>query len=169
MEEVQVLLSTYGLWFVALVVTADQLGIPIPAPPALVVCGGLVGTGQLDAGATLLAATLPALAADLLWFEIGRRKGHGVLRLLCRISLEPDSCVRSTRASFERRGPKTLLFAKFVPGLQTIAPPLACWRPSSQRSNPAAMTVTRTSSPISSSITVPKMMLASSCAASSMS
>ena len=53
MEEVQVLLSTYGLWFVALVVTADQLGIPIPAPPALVVCGGLVGTGQLDAGATL--------------------------------------------------------------------------------------------------------------------
>ncbi|MCA9504974.1 MAG: VTT domain-containing protein [Spirochaetaceae bacterium] len=125
MEEVQVLLSTYGLWFVALVVTADQLGIPIPAPPALVVCGGLVGTGQLDAGATLLAATLPALAADLLWFEIGRRKGHGVLRLLCRISLEPDSCVRSTRASFERRGPKTLLFAKFVPGLQTIAPPLA--------------------------------------------
>jgi hypothetical protein len=63
--------------------------------------------------------------ADLLWFETGRRKGHGVLKLLCRISLEPDSCVRSTRESFERRGPNTLLFAKFIPGLQTIAPPLA--------------------------------------------
>lgn len=125
MTELQTLLADHGVWIVAAAVFADQLGLPIPAPPTLVLAGALVGAGSLDATATLAAASLACLPSDLLWFEIGRRRGRGVLRLLCRISLEPDSCVRSTAESFARRGPATLLFAKFVPGLQTIAPPLA--------------------------------------------
>jgi membrane protein DedA with SNARE-associated domain len=125
METLEPLLASYGLWIVALVVVADQLGLPLPAPPALVVLGGLVGAREVSAPLALAVTTLAVIPADLVWFETGRRRGQGVLRLLCRISLEPDSCVRSTRESFARRGPATLLFAKFVPGLQTIAPPLA--------------------------------------------
>jgi membrane protein DedA with SNARE-associated domain len=125
LEEIQTLLASYGLWIVAAAVVLDQIGVPIPAPPTLVLAGTLVGSGELDAATTLAAATLAALPADLAWFEIGRRRGRGVLRLLCRISLEPDYCVRNTSESFARRGPMTLLFAKFFPGLQTIAPPLA--------------------------------------------
>ena len=121
----ETLLASYGLWIVLLATLLDQLGAPIPAPPTLVLAGSLIGAGQLDAGATLAVAVVGCLPADWLWFEIGRRRGHAVLRLLCRISLEPDSCVRSTSESFARRGPATLLFAKFVPGLQTIAPPMA--------------------------------------------
>lgn len=125
MDEIQALLTNYGLWIVAISVLLDQAGIPIPAPPTLVLAGGLIGSGDLDAASTLAVATLASLPPDLVWFEIGRRRGRSVLRLLCRISLEPDSCVRSTSDSFARRGPATLLFSKFVPGLQTIAPPLA--------------------------------------------
>jgi len=125
MEDLQLLLATHGLLIVTIAVLVDQAGIPIPAPPVLVLAGGLVGAGELGAGATFAAATLACLPADLAWFEIGRFRGRNVLRLLCRISLEPDSCVRTTSDSFARRGPATLLFSKFVPGLQTIAPPLA--------------------------------------------
>ncbi len=125
LAEIEAMLSQYGLAIVALAVLLDQLGVPIPAPPTLVLAGGLVGKGVLDPGATFVVATLACLPADLAWFEIGRRKGRRVLRLLCRISLEPDSCVRMTAERFARRGPMTLLFAKFLPGVQTIAPPLA--------------------------------------------
>lgn len=125
MDEVQALLAAHGLWIVFFAVLIDQLGAPIPSPPTLMLAGALVATGDLSAPATFAAATLAAIPSDLFWFEIGRRRGHSVLQLLCRVSLEPDSCVRTTRESFERRGPETLVFAKFVPGLQTIAPPLA--------------------------------------------
>lgn len=125
MPDFQSLLVSHGPWIVALAVAIDQLGIPIPSIPTLLLAGSLVASGELSGASLLVAATLASLPADLLWFEIGRRRGHAVLGLLCRISLEPDSCVRTTRESFERRGPSTLLFAKFLPGLQTVAPPLA--------------------------------------------
>jgi membrane protein DedA with SNARE-associated domain len=125
MPDFQHLLVSHGPWIIALAVAIDQLGIPIPSMPTLLLAGSLIASGDLSAGGTLAAATLASLPPDLLWFEIGRRRGHAVLGLLCRISLEPDSCVRTTRESFERRGPGTLLFAKFLPGLQTVAPPLA--------------------------------------------
>ena len=125
MPDFQALLVSHGPWIVAFAVAIDQLGIPIPSVPTLLLAGSLVAGGELSGASLLVAATLASLPADLLWFEIGRRRGHAVLGLLCRISLEPDSCVRATRESFERRGPSTLLFAKFVPGLQTVAPPLA--------------------------------------------
>lgn len=125
MPDFPMLLASHGLWIIALAVALDQLGIPIPSAPTLMLAGSMIASGELSGPGTLAAATLAALPPDLLWFELGRRRGHAVLGLLCRISLEPDSCVRTTRESFERRGPGTLLFAKFVPGLQTVAPPLA--------------------------------------------
>lgn len=125
MPDFQALLASHGPAIIALAVLIDQLGIPIPSAPTLLLAGSLIASNELSAGSTLAAATLAALPADLIWFELGRRRGSAVLGLLCRISLEPDSCVRTTRESFEKRGPGTLLFAKFVPGLQTVAPPLA--------------------------------------------
>ena len=123
-ESIQFLLR-HGYTVLFLAVFAEQAGLPIPAIPILLAMGALVGAGQLDLVPAFLIALAASLASDILWYEIGRRRGHSVLNLLCRISLEPDSCVRRTEESFVRRGPRALLIAKFVPGLSTAAPPLA--------------------------------------------
>jgi membrane protein DedA with SNARE-associated domain len=81
--------------------------------------------GKLDAGVAIGVATAASLVSDGLWYHIGRTRGARVLKLLCRISLEPDSCVRTTENTFARYGARSLLVAKFVPGLNTIAPPMA--------------------------------------------
>jgi len=113
----------YALLFAAVLV--DQIGVPIPAVPVLLAAGALAGAGELTFALALAAATAGAVAGDLAWYELGRRRGMKVVRVLCRISLEPDSCVRKTEGVFERNGARSLVFAKFVPGLATVAPPLA--------------------------------------------
>jgi membrane protein DedA with SNARE-associated domain len=113
----------YGvLW---MVVAAEQLGLPIPAAPVLLGAGALAGADKLGLAPSLLLAILACLLSDLVWYEAGRRRGGSILGLLCRVSLEPDSCVRRTEDTFARHGARTLLVAKFVPGLSTVAPPLA--------------------------------------------
>ena len=113
----------YSIVFVSVLV--EQLGLPIPAMPVLLAAGAVAGSGKLSVWLVLALAVAAALLGDAVWFEIGRRRGAKVLNLLCRISLEPDSCVRNTEATFARHGSKSLLVAKFVPGLSTAAPPLA--------------------------------------------
>ena len=115
----------YGVPLVFLNVLAEQLGVPIPAVPALVVAGALTRSGQMSSTHLLIAAVVASLIADSVWYELGRRFGYRILRTLCRISLSPDSCVRDTEARFERWGLKSLLIAKFIPGFSTVAPPLA--------------------------------------------
>ncbi len=115
----------YGVSLVFLNVFAEQLGMPIPAVPALVVAGALTRDGRMSSTHVLLAAVFASLIADYIWYELGRSYGYRILKTLCRISLSPDSCVRDTEARFERWGLKSLLFAKFVPGFSTVAPPLA--------------------------------------------
>lgn len=106
-------------------VFAEQLGVPLPAIPILLAAGALAGAGHMSVAGGLLLALLAALLADLFWYQLGRRRGSQVLGFLCRISLEPDSCVRRTEGIFEKHGTRTLLVAKFIPGLNTAAPPLA--------------------------------------------
>ena len=118
-------LADYGEAVLFAWVFAEQLGVPIPAAPLLLGAGALVGSGRLSPLIAVLLPTAAALTANLIWYELGRRKGIRVLRLLCRISLEPDSCVRQTEDVFARHGARSLLVAKFVPGLNTVAPPLA--------------------------------------------
>jgi membrane protein DedA with SNARE-associated domain len=118
-----VLRHGYGLMMLSVLV--EQLGAPIPAVPVLLVMGALAGLGYYSLTLALIASVVAAVLADLVWFELGRRRGESILGLLCRLSLEPDSCVRSTRRTFDRWGPATLVVAKFVPGLSTVAPPLA--------------------------------------------
>ncbi len=109
----------------ALWVFVNQVGVPVPAAPYMLAAGALAGLGQLDLGLLIVISVLATLPADLLWYEIGRRHGMGVIRLLCRISLEPDSCVRNTETRFARHGAHSLVLAKFLPGVETVAPPLA--------------------------------------------
>lgn len=106
-------------------VLAEQLGLPIPAIPILLAAGALAGQGQLSLVLVLVSAVVAALISDTVWYEIGRRRGGKVLNFLCRISLEPDSCVRNTEQIFEKHGSRSLLVAKFLPGFSTVAPPLA--------------------------------------------
>jgi membrane protein DedA with SNARE-associated domain/rhodanese-related sulfurtransferase len=114
-----------GLALVFLNVLLEQAGLPIPAVPTLFLAGA-TAAGQPEWGASAFAlAAIACLIADVAWYYAGRAYGTRVMRLLCRISLSPDSCVSNTQVRFERWGMKAIVFAKFVPGLSVIAPPLA--------------------------------------------
>src|SRR5262245_31953750 len=119
------ILERYSLVILPALVVAEQLGIPLPAVPALLGVGALAAAGQASIPLVLGAITVVALSVDFVWYELGRRRGAGVLAKLCRMSLEPDSCVRRTERVFARYGAGVMLVAKFVPGLTTAVPPLA--------------------------------------------
>ena len=119
------LIAEYGLALVFANVLLEQLGLPIPAVPALVVAGALAAEGELSSFAVFGVAFVACMIGDGIWFLAGRRYGRRVMAFLCRVSLSPDSCVRQTEFRFERWGRLTLVLSKFIPGLSTIAPPLA--------------------------------------------
>lgn len=125
METVFELFAQYGLLAVFAVVLVKQLGAPLPAMPVLLLAGAAAATNGVFAVKSLAVATVASLLADFVWFYAGRYFGRRVLTLLCQISISPDSCVRKNELSFARRGMATLVIAKFVPGLSTLAPPLA--------------------------------------------
>lgn len=125
MEALVEYLIEYGYWILLAWVLLDQLALPVPALPMILVAGGLAGEGYLDLGICVAIVVLACMPANFLWYWLGKHHGNKVLTLLCLVSLEPDTCVDSTTSLFHRHGTTTLLFSKFVPGLQTIAPPLA--------------------------------------------
>jgi membrane protein DedA with SNARE-associated domain/rhodanese-related sulfurtransferase len=115
----------YKVLAVVINVLANQVGLPVPVVPTLIVAGALAAQGTISPLAVFVGAVVACLVADTGWYLAGRRYGSGVMRLLCRISLTPDSCVSQTQARFERWGTNALMVAKFVPGLSIVAPPLA--------------------------------------------
>jgi membrane protein DedA with SNARE-associated domain/rhodanese-related sulfurtransferase len=117
--------SQYGLAIVFGNVFIEQIGIPVPAIPTLVVAGALAADGKLSAVAVFAVALIACGIADVTWYLAGRYYGNRIMKILCGISLTPDSCVSETQARFERWGINTLLIAKFVPGIALLAPPLA--------------------------------------------
>lgn len=125
MAQLSHLIHTYGVLIVFGTVLLEQIGLPIPAFPVLIIAGALA----VDKGANwplfLAASIVACLISDYFWFRAGRFYGKRVLRLLCKISLSPDSCVSQTEDNFSRWGAKSLVVAKFIPGFNTIAPPLA--------------------------------------------
>jgi membrane protein DedA with SNARE-associated domain/rhodanese-related sulfurtransferase len=125
MEHLQAALTGHGIWVVLGLVLASGAGLPLPAPPVLLAAGVLAGAGRLSLPALLAGSLLALLATDLLWYQLGRWRGRSILGLLCRISLEPDSCVQRTEDLFARYRGGALLVSKFIPGLKTAAPPLA--------------------------------------------
>ncbi len=113
----------YAVLFVSVLI--EQLGLPVPSIPILLAVGALAGRGDLAYVPALLTAVAACLIADNVWYWLGVYRGASILNLLCKISLEPDSCVRNTENMFLKYGPRGLLFSKFVPGLSTAACPLA--------------------------------------------
>ncbi len=118
-------LMQYGTLVLFAVVFIEQIGLPLPAVPVLIAAGVLAGAGHMNLWMAVAVTVVAALAADWVWYELGRRRGRGVLDWVCRITLEPESCVRRTENFFTKHGPHALVLAKFIPGLSTIAPPLA--------------------------------------------
>jgi len=123
-HDIILLIAHYGLLLIFCNVLIEQIGVPVPAVPTLVVAGALAANGQLPLPGVVLVAVLACLLGDLLWYCAGRSYGASVMRTICRISLSPDSCVKQSELRFQRWRGGVLLIAKFVPGLSTVAPPL---------------------------------------------
>jgi membrane protein DedA with SNARE-associated domain/rhodanese-related sulfurtransferase len=119
------LLSQHGVLIVFAVTLAARIGAPLPAAPMLVVAGGLASAGQFSGLGVFVVSVLANLAGDAVWFWSGRHHGHRVMRLLCRISMSPDSCVRQSESLILRWGGHSLIAAKFVPGVSVVAAPMA--------------------------------------------
>ena len=125
MTDITDFLIRHGAAVLFAVVFAEQIGFPLPAIPVLLAAGALAGAGKLTFPWVMTIAVVACFAGDLVWYELGRRRGRHALGLLCRLSLEPDSCVRRTETFFLRHGLWSLVLAKFIPGLSTLAPALA--------------------------------------------
>jgi membrane protein DedA with SNARE-associated domain len=125
MHDLMALLSRHGYVLVSTIVFAEAIGLPVPAAIGLVGAGAAAASGVLHPGLMLLFVLLAMLAGDSLLFVLGRYTGWALLGLLCRVSVNPESCILRSAESFYKRGKMTLLIAKFIPGVNTMAPPLA--------------------------------------------
>ena len=125
MSETIKFVAQHGYVLLFFWVLAEQIGLPLPAFPILVAGGALAGSHQLTLGYVVVLAAMASLISDTVWYQLGRRRGASILGFLCKISIEPDSCVRRAEDTFQRYGARSLLVAKFVPGLNTAAPPMA--------------------------------------------
>ncbi len=125
MKGVTAFLLHYGYLVLFANVLAEQMGLPLPATPVLLAAGALAGTGHMSLALVMLLAVVASVAADGFWYRLGVLRGSSILHTLCKISLEPDNCVKQTETAYSRYGVTSLLFAKFVPGLSTVAPPMA--------------------------------------------
>lgn len=123
-ETIQFLLE-HGYIVLFIGVLIDQIGIPLPVLPLLLTAGALSGTGQLDLVPAILLAATGSFLSNILWYEMGRHYGSGILSFICKISFEPDACIRRTEDTFHRFGKGSLIIAKFIPGLNTVASPVA--------------------------------------------
>jgi membrane protein DedA with SNARE-associated domain len=118
-------LAHHGYSILAAIVFLEAIGVPVPAAIALLIAGAAAAQGVLQTQYVLGVALLSMLAGDTLMFLLGRYTGWWLLGLLCRISLNPESCILRSADTFYRRGRTLLVIAKFIPGINTMAPPLA--------------------------------------------
>jgi membrane protein DedA with SNARE-associated domain/rhodanese-related sulfurtransferase len=125
MQELTHLIEIYGLLLIFVAVLLDEIGLPVPSLPALVVAGAVARNGHFSVSAVIGAALAGTLLADLVWYWAGRHYGRRILSLLCRISLAPDSCVRQTENLFSRVGSWSLVFARYVPAFNNLAVAMA--------------------------------------------
>ena len=125
MRDLIALLVDHGVLIVFAATLAARIGAPVPASPLLVVAGGLAAAGEFSWVAALGSSIVANIVGDSVWFQAGRRHGHRVMKLLCRISLSPDSCVRQSESLITRWGGSSLIGAKFLPGVSVVAAPMA--------------------------------------------
>src|SRR5277367_6957812 len=125
MNDLLSLIMRHGYVVVSLVVFAEAIGVPVPGAVALVAGGAAAASGVLSAPAVVMFAVVAMLTADTLLYLLGKHTGWTILRFLCRISIDPENCVLKSAESFYKRGRETLLVAKFIPGVSSMAAPLA--------------------------------------------
>jgi membrane protein DedA with SNARE-associated domain/rhodanese-related sulfurtransferase len=118
-------LLRHGYVVIFVAVFIEQIGLPIPAGPVLLAAGALAGFHRLNLAPALALAVAASLICDSLWFALGLRRGGSVLKFVCRISIEPDTCISKTHSAYLRYGPESLLISKFLPWFGTLGPPLA--------------------------------------------
>jgi membrane protein DedA with SNARE-associated domain/rhodanese-related sulfurtransferase len=118
-------LARQGTLWMFVATFAERIGLPLFVTPLLFAAGALAAMGKLDFGLLLLVTTVACLAGDTLWYELGRWKGSTLLGLLCRISFQPDSCVRRSELALEKNTGRSLLWVKWIPGVGHLAVPLA--------------------------------------------
>ncbi|HEY9027186.1 MAG TPA: VTT domain-containing protein [Burkholderiaceae bacterium] len=125
MRDLIPLLIAHGALIVFVITLAARAGAPVPAAPLLVVAGGLASAGQLSLLVCVAVSVLANVLGDAVWYQAGRWRGHRVMKLLCRISLSPDTCVRQSEGILSRWGGSSLIAAKFLPGISVVAAPMA--------------------------------------------
>jgi membrane protein DedA with SNARE-associated domain/rhodanese-related sulfurtransferase len=113
----------YTILFIA--VLAEEIGLPFPSSPLLLAAGAFLGTHGLHAGAVLATASIASLVSDSVWYSLGRRHGSEILGHVCRVALEPETCVSRIHRIYSRYGASALLFCKFLPELGTLGPAMA--------------------------------------------
>jgi membrane protein DedA with SNARE-associated domain/rhodanese-related sulfurtransferase len=118
-------LIRHGYAVVFVWVLVEQVGLPIPSAPVLLAAGALAGLHRLSLAEVIALALAACLCSDTLWFGLGARRGNAILNLICRISLDPETCVSKTHSAYMRYGPASLLFSKFAPGLGSLGAPMA--------------------------------------------
>ncbi len=125
MNEISAALLEHGTLLVGFNVLLQQLGLPVPSVPTMIVAGALAADGRMDGLVVFGISVAATVVADIVWYMAGKGYGYPVLRFLCRVSLSPDVCVRQTEGIFERWGFYSLVVGKFIPGFSTVAPPIA--------------------------------------------
>lgn len=115
----------YGYTVVFVAVFTEQIGLPLPSAPILMAAGALAGFHRLNVVETLSVAVVASVIADCFWFYLGRQRGNAILSFVCKVSLEPETCVLKTYSAYTRYGPASFLFSKFVPGAGVLGPPMA--------------------------------------------
>jgi membrane protein DedA with SNARE-associated domain/rhodanese-related sulfurtransferase len=118
-------LLRHGYIVIFVAVSIEQIGLPIPSGPVLLAAGALAGFHRLNLAPALALAAAASLICDSLWFTLGRQRGGSVLKFVCRVAIEPDTCVSKTHSAYLRYGPESLLISKFLPWFGTLGPPLA--------------------------------------------
>jgi membrane protein DedA with SNARE-associated domain len=118
-------MTKHGSLVLFIWVSAEQLGLPVPAVPILIAAGVLSATGQMSLARALVLGVLGCLVGDITWYAIGKQRGTAVLRMVCKLALEPETCVRRSSDFISRHGGRSLLVAKFIPGINAVAVPLA--------------------------------------------
>lgn len=125
MKSILHLLTTHPYAVLLLSGLLERIGLPLLFAPVLVATGALAAAGQMHFDLAVWIALLTCILGDALWYEVGRRRGDSVLSILCRISLEPESCIRRSKNFFEKSANRTLLFSKWLPGLSHVIPAVA--------------------------------------------
>src|SRR5436309_1217308 len=125
MDDLLPLISRHGYLLLAALCFAEAIGLPLPAALALLTAGAVTAYGKLHFYSAIGLSSVAMISGDVLLYFTGRASGWTLLGFLCRLSMNPETCILRSAEYFYRRGKQTLLFAKFIPGINTMSPPLA--------------------------------------------